>query len=174
MFYYLHYMLLFLYPLFFNLYFVSKMLIIKFYHLFGFFQITFQNHMIIYTTCYFFIILYLQFISKMLKIKILSCIRIFSDNLQEWRNVRSLSWPGQVLRPVLCLPYGCVFVRDTVCPRSSDRFCIVTYYIKWVTTSWTYSKIKRSRTNWPYERSNWPIIQERLKFHSFHLSVHAK
>ena len=26
----------------------------------------------------------------------------------------------------------------TVCPRSSDPFYIVTYYIKWVTTSWTY------------------------------------
>ena len=25
----------------------------------------------------------------------------------------------------------------TVCPRSSDPFYIVTYYIKWVTTSWT-------------------------------------
>ena len=28
---------------------------------------------------------------------------------------------------------------DTVCPRSSDPFQIVTYYIKWVTTSWTDS-----------------------------------
>ena len=26
-----------------------------------------------------------------------------------------------------------------VCPRSSDPFNIVGYYIKWVTTSWTYS-----------------------------------
>ena len=26
---------------------------------------------------------------------------------------------------------------STICPRSSDPFCIVTYYIKWVTTSWT-------------------------------------
>ena len=25
----------------------------------------------------------------------------------------------------------------TVCPRSSDPFYIVSYYIKWVTTSWT-------------------------------------
>ena len=31
-------------------------------------------------------------------------------------------------------------VRDTVCPRSSDPFYIVGYYIKWVTTSWTYSR----------------------------------
>ena len=28
----------------------------------------------------------------------------------------------------------------TVCPRSSDPFCIVNYYMKWVTTSWIYSR----------------------------------
>ena len=28
----------------------------------------------------------------------------------------------------------------TVCPRSSDPFYKVAYYIKWVTTSWTYNK----------------------------------
>ena len=28
---------------------------------------------------------------------------------------------------------------DTVCPRSSDPFYVVSYYIKLVTTSWTYS-----------------------------------
>ena len=28
----------------------------------------------------------------------------------------------------------------TVCPGSIDPFYIVTYYIKWVTTSWTYCK----------------------------------
>ena len=27
----------------------------------------------------------------------------------------------------------------TMCPRSSDPFYIVTYYMKWITTSWTYS-----------------------------------
>ena len=32
---------------------------------------------------------------------------------------------------------------DTACPRSSDPIYIVRYYIKWVTTSWTYSKIER-------------------------------
>ena len=30
---------------------------------------------------------------------------------------------------------------STVCPRSSDPFYIVSYYIKWVTTSWTNSTI---------------------------------
>ena len=27
--------------------------------------------------------------------------------------------------------------HSTVCPRSGDPFYVVTYYIKWVTTSWT-------------------------------------
>ena len=26
---------------------------------------------------------------------------------------------------------------NTVCPRSSDPFCVVTYFMKWVATSWT-------------------------------------
>ena len=30
-------------------------------------------------------------------------------------------------------------IHTTVCPRSSDPFFIVSYYIKWITTSWTYS-----------------------------------
>ena len=32
---------------------------------------------------------------------------------------------------------GTVTLRTTVCPRSCDPFYIVTYHIKWVTTSWT-------------------------------------
>ena len=28
----------------------------------------------------------------------------------------------------------------TVCPGSSDPFYIVSYYINWVTSSWTYSR----------------------------------
>ena len=28
-------------------------------------------------------------------------------------------------------------IYTTVCPRSSGPFYVVTYYIKWVTTSWT-------------------------------------
>ena len=42
----------------------------------------------------------------------------------------------------LCLlPEGsaCIPVVGTVCPRSSDPFYIVNYYIKWVSTSLTYS-----------------------------------
>ena len=33
------------------------------------------------------------------------------------------------------------FVLITVCAGSSDPFYIVSYYIKWVTTSWTHSSI---------------------------------
>ena len=29
--------------------------------------------------------------------------------------------------------------EHTVCPRGSDPINILTYYIKWVTTSWTYT-----------------------------------
>ena len=36
----------------------------------------------------------------------------------------------------------------TICPRSSGPFYIVTYYIKWVNTSWTYSMVIYIRTNW--------------------------
>ena len=32
-----------------------------------------------------------------------------------------------------------VWKKYTVCSKSSDPFYVVTYYIKWVTTSWTYS-----------------------------------
>ena len=30
----------------------------------------------------------------------------------------------------------------TVCPGSSDPFYIVSYYVKWATTSWTYSTLR--------------------------------
>ena len=32
-------------------------------------------------------------------------------------------------------------LKTTRCPRSCDPFYIVSYYIKWVTTSWTYSML---------------------------------
>ena len=34
--------------------------------------------------------------------------------------------------------------RNTVCPRSSDPFYVVTYHIKWVTTSWTDGNIYKN------------------------------
>ena len=30
-------------------------------------------------------------------------------------------------------------LKCTICPGSSDPFYVVTYYIKWVTISWTHS-----------------------------------
>ena len=41
-------------------------------------------------------------------------------------------------------------LESTICPRSLDLIYIVTYYIKWVITSWTYSNlalIKSAYTN---------------------------
>ena len=43
--------------------------------------------------------------------------------------------------------------KYTVCPGSSDPFYIVTYQIKWVTTSWTHSM----------NSTNAAIIQKLLK-----------
>ena len=45
-----------------------------------------------------------------------------------WRSFSPISI-GYILR----------VLETTVCPRSSDQFYIVSYYIKWVTTSWTHS-----------------------------------
>ena len=41
----------------------------------------------------------------------------------------------ETLAPLVYAPA----TKYTVCPGSSDPFYIVTYYINWVTTSWTYS-----------------------------------
>ena len=46
-------------------------------------------------------------------------------------------------------PRICIYVSlegihiNTICPRSSDLFYIVSYYTKWVTTSWTHSNIQK-------------------------------
>ena len=44
---------------------------------------------------------------------------------------------------------GLILFLRTVCPRSSDPFYIVTYYIKRVTNSWTDSTICPRSTNCP-------------------------
>ena len=36
--------------------------------------------------------------------------------------------------------YVLITITHTVCPRSSDPLYLVSYYIKWVTTSWTYGR----------------------------------
>ena len=37
---------------------------------------------------------------------------------------------------------GDLSIQVTICPRSSDPFNVVRYYIKSVTTSWTHSMIQ--------------------------------
>ena len=46
---------------------------------------------------------------------------------------------GHLFGSLACIE-GKVFcvIHYTVCPRILDPICIVTYYIKWVQTSWTY------------------------------------
>ena len=52
--------------------------------------------------------------------------------------ITAISWYGIIYILLILFPRS---VADfyTVCPRSSDPFYFVTYYIKWVITSWTYS-----------------------------------
>ena len=38
---------------------------------------------------------------------------------------------------IICYIFSFLFINSTICPRSSDPFHIVTYYIKWITNSWT-------------------------------------
>ena len=35
------------------------------------------------------------------------------------------------------------YTANTICPRISDPFYIVSYYIEWATTSWTHSSYKQ-------------------------------
>ena len=41
-----------------------------------------------------------------------------------------------------------IHLRNIISPGSSDSSYIVTYYIKWVTTSWTHSNIKQLPAIW--------------------------
>ena len=43
--------------------------------------------------------------------------------------------PGSIAEYALVQIMSLTF---TVCPRSSDPFYVVPYYMKWVTTSWTH------------------------------------
>ena len=44
---------------------------------------------------------------------------------------------------------------NTICPRSTYPFRVVTYYVKWDTTSWTHSLYKYS-----YMMAFIPVIQK--------------
>ena len=51
--------------------------------------------------------------------------------------------------------------QGTICQGSSDPFYIVSYYIKWVTTSWTHSTlsllVKEKKKNISFSRQLWFI-----------------
>ena len=56
---------------------------------------------------------------------------------------RYLHW-GTILYMVPWTPMLTIGKQSlTVCPSSSDPFYILSYYINWVTTSWTYSIFKK-------------------------------
>ena len=73
-------------------------------------------------------------------------------------------WCNQEGTPAgLC---GCIWKRIwftdfTVCPGSSDPFYIVTYYMKWVTTSWTFSTSKFPRNRLKLRNT---VYQKRFSF----------
>ena len=62
---------------------------------------------------------------------------------------KSILWPGRrkcIFNIEIVYMYKkeitlSVRKSTTVCLRSSDSFYMVSYYIRWVTTSWTYSEI---------------------------------
>ena len=57
-------------------------------------------------------------------------------------------------------------MRCTVCPGSSDPFYLVTYFIKWVTTSWTYSMIH-------IFPSLMPSIHQKILFSAMQYRIHS-
>ena len=63
-------------------------------------------------------------------------------------------------------------ICSTVCPRSSDPFYTVTYYIKWITTSWT-DGIPALFLHWGLSLIVTPFYKENLiinlKFTSWYL-----
>ena len=84
------------------------------------------------------------------------------------RHKRLTYWVSQKL-PQICTTSALVYCKFilkqmqylscSVCPRSSYPFYITTYYIKWVTTSWTHSSypiyivihyVKWVTTSWKY------------------------
>ena len=82
-----------------------------------------------------------------------SDVRWWSAPSGRWASPRTgpnMLWEQQIIRyriPIFLqsIHHGLQAVlvlqlsQYTVCPRSNDPFSIVGYYIKWVTTSWTWS-----------------------------------
>ena len=76
-------------------------------------------------------------------------MRFACQILPFYNNIRWLSW-----RILIDMKFGeknpllnilnTEFIVSTVCPWSSDQFYIVSNYIKWFTTSWSYSMSRNS------------------------------
>ena len=63
--------------------------------------------------------------------------RIIARNISEKTSIAKIgSFLFCLLRWCFVLDTIIYFTQITVCPRSSDSFYILTYYIKWVTASW--------------------------------------
>ena len=57
-----------------------------------------------------------------------------------WLAAEALQWLcGKLLMPTPGTAGTAGSCGGTVCPRSSDPFYTVSYYMKWITTSWTSS-----------------------------------
>ena len=56
---------------------------------------------------------------------------------------------GIIIAVICDVQYVC-----TVCPRSNDPFYIVSYYIRWLTTSWTDGIVKTMSNNFSNELRN--------------------
>ena len=56
----------------------------------------------------------------------------------------------------------CNLLNYTICPRSSYPFCLVAYYLKWVTSSWTHSSI----ANFILKKENFSMISVQFTVHN--------
>ena len=70
------------------------------------------------------------------------CIDFKTEQKYEWESWLEFQSTGFI--EYICYGFFENNYGFIVCPRSSDPFYVVTYYIRWVTTSWTYSIISFS------------------------------
>ena len=61
-----------------------------------------------------------------------------------------------------------------VCPRSSDPFYVVTYYIKWVTTFWTHRTHCHIRKQYIYsiEKSSFAVLKGPEGLEGMQVQIH--
>ena len=63
-------------------------------------------------------------------LKTMICLNSLRKHLQHFLSITKSRY--------VVVVYPVSFVANTTCPRSSYAFYMVSYYIKWVTTSWTH------------------------------------